>query len=70
MKLPQFVTRGSIAEKLDEPVQRVGHILATRRHIAPITKIGAAFLYDRGAIRLVRIEIEQMEARRSKSVPA
>lgn len=63
----QLITRGVIAEALNQPVQRVGHVLATRRHIAPIAKVGVANLYNKDAIRLVRIEIDRIESRPRKT---
>ena len=62
----KLITRGVIAETLGQPVQRVGHILATRRHIAPIARVGVANLYNKDAIRLVKIEIERIESRPRK----
>ena len=66
----KLITRGVIAETLGQPVQRVGHILATRGHIAPIAKVGVANLYGQDAIGLVRIEIERIELRQRKTTPA
>lgn len=70
MSTLQIITRGVIAEALDQPVQRVGWILATRRHITPIAKMGVANLYNKDAIRLVEIEIERIESRQRKAVLA
>lgn len=63
---PQLITPGVIATELGEPLHRVLHVLATRRHIRPAARAGTLRLYDRAAVAMVRHEINLIEARRSQ----
>jgi hypothetical protein len=67
-KIPRLVTAGVIAAELCEPLHRVLHVLATRRHIRPSARAGTLRLYDRRAMALVRAEINTIDARRCRNV--
>jgi hypothetical protein len=63
---PRLITPGVIARELGEPLHRVLHILATRKHIRPSARAGTLRLYDRAALAMVRHEINTIDARRSE----
>jgi hypothetical protein len=53
-----------IAAELGQPLHRVLHILATRRHIRPAARAGTLRLYDRRAVAMIRHELNAIDARR------
>jgi hypothetical protein len=63
--VPRLLTPGRLAEELDVGLPRVLHILATRRHIQPVARAGILRLYSRDVIRLVRHEINAIDARKA-----
>jgi hypothetical protein len=63
--LPRLVTSGVIAAEVGQPLDRVRHVLATRKHIRPAALAGMVRLYRRSAIAQVRYEINLIDARRS-----
>jgi hypothetical protein len=65
---PQLITPGVIAAKLNVPLHRVLHVLATRPHILPAARAGTLRLYDRQAVAMVRHEINAIDARRCRKV--
>jgi hypothetical protein len=64
MTAPRLITPGVIARELEEPLHRVVHVLATRDHIQPSARAGTLRLYDRGAVAMVRQELNAIDARR------
>jgi len=58
---PQLITPGAIARKLDQPIHRVLHVLATRPAIRPAARAGRIRLYDRDAVEQVRLEIARID---------
>lgn len=64
---PRLQTTGVIAEKLDVPLHRVLHVLATRGHIRPAARAGILRLYDNEAVEKIRQELESIEAIRQLS---
>lgn len=65
---PQLRTVGRMAAELGEPIHRITHILATRRHIRPSARAGVLRLYDAGAVELVKEELLTMRLYR-REVP-
>ena len=63
---PRLITPGIIAAELRQPLHRVQHVLATRRHIAPSARAGTLRLYDRRAVAMVRHELNAIDARRCR----
>src|SRR5690606_4920420 len=61
---PQLITPGAIARKLDQPIHRVLHVLATRPAIRPAARAGRLRLYDHAAIGQVRSELARIDAAR------
>ena len=66
MSEPKLITPGRIAAEVNEPLHRVLHILATRRHIRPAARGGTIRLYRRDAIAQVRHELNAIDARRNR----
>jgi len=68
--VPRLITVGLLAAELGEPLHRVLHVLATRRHIRPCARAGTLRLYERRAVAMVRHELNAIDARRCrKAVP-
>jgi hypothetical protein len=67
---PQLITAGVIARELHQPLHRVLHVLATRRHILPAARAGTLRLYDRRTVAKVRYELNTIDARRCRRVVA
>ena len=65
---PKLITPGVIAEELREPLHRVLHVLATRKHIRPSARAGTLRLYDRRAVAMLRPELNAIDARRCRKV--
>ena len=65
---PKLITVGVIADELDEPLHRVLHVLATRKHIQPVAYAGTLRLFDRRAVAMVRHELNAIDARRCRKV--
>lgn len=65
-RLPAFNTVGRIAERLGVRLHRVLHVVATRHHIRPAARAGAARLYDETAVAQIRHELNAIDARRSE----
>jgi hypothetical protein len=63
---PRLITSGVIAAPVGEPLHRVLHVLATRRHIRPSARAGTLRLYDRRAVAMVRHELHAIAARRNR----
>ena len=61
---PKLITSGVIAAEVNAPLHRVLRILATRPHIRPAARAGTLRLYDRGAVAMVRHELNAIDARR------
>lgn len=66
--VPKLITPGVIARELGVPIHRVLNVLRTRPHIRPSAKAGTLRLYHRGAIAMVRHELNAIEARRAEGV--
>ncbi len=64
--VPKLITPGVIAAELNEPLHRVLHVLATRRHIRPTARAGTLRLYNRKVIAMVRHELNAISARRTR----
>lgn len=62
-------TPGVLAADLGVPLHRVLYVLRTRRHIRPTASAGRLRLYDRGALDLIRHELQAIDARRVNGVP-
>ena len=67
---PALTTPGVIARELEQPLHRVLHVLATRKHIRPTARAGTLRLYDRQAVAQVRHELNAIDARRSAKAVA
>jgi hypothetical protein len=65
---PRLITPGVIAAKLQSPLHRVLHVLATRQHIRPAARAGTLRLYDYRAVAMVRRELNAIDARRCRKV--
>jgi len=63
---PKLITPGVIARELREPLHRVLHVLATRKHITPSARAGTLRLYDRRAVAMVGDELNEIDARRCR----
>ena len=63
---PKLITPGVIAEELREPLHRVLHVLATRKHIRPSARAGTLRLFDRRAVAMIRYELNLIDARRCR----
>ncbi|MHB1035124.1 MAG: hypothetical protein ACYC35_28765 [Pirellulales bacterium] len=63
---PRLTTPGRLAAELSEPLHRVLHVLATRKHIQPSALAGTLRLYDRTAVAQVRHELNAIDARRNR----
>ncbi|HEX6986068.1 MAG TPA: hypothetical protein VF170_11870 [Planctomycetaceae bacterium] len=63
--LPRLKTVGVVAALCGVPVHRVEYVLRTRRHIRSAAIAGAARLYDRRAVAMVRHELNAIDARRA-----
>jgi hypothetical protein len=70
MTEPHLITPGRIAAEVGEPLHRILHILATRRHIRPAARGGTIRLYRRDAIAQVRHELNAIDARRRRAQEA
>ena len=62
-KVPKLDTSGRIAAKLGVPLHRVTYIISSRG-IEPVARAGRLRLYDRGAVALIRHELNAIDARR------
>lgn len=62
--VPQLITPGAIARRLDQPIHRILHVLATRPAIRPAARAGRVRLYDREAVERVRREIARIDSNR------
>ena len=63
----RLLTPGIIAVQLGEPLHRVLHVLATRRHIRPAARAGILRLYSKDAVAQIRHELNAIDARRCRS---
>ena len=63
---PKLITVGIIAEELGEPLHRVLHVIATRKHIKPSARAGTLRLFDRRAVAMIRHELNAIDARRCR----
>jgi hypothetical protein len=64
--IPQLITPGTIAARLNVPLHRVLNVLRTRQHIRPSARAGILRLYDHQAVAMVRHELNAMDARRCR----
>ena len=63
---PQLLTVGRIATELSQPLHRVVHVLATRKHIRPLALAGRLRLYDKQSVAMIRHELNAIDARQCK----
>lgn len=63
--IPRARTVSVLAESLGASVSQVQYILRTRRHIQPLGKAGAAYIYPERAEAQIRYELNRIEARRA-----
>ena len=64
--IARFRTPGVLAADLGVPLHRVLYILQTRDHIQPAARAGRLRLYDRGAVALIRHELNAIDARQER----
>jgi hypothetical protein len=62
--VPTLLTPGKLAAELGVSLPRVLYVLATRSHVLPVARAGTLRLYSRGALALVRHELNAIDARR------
>lgn len=58
-------TIGRLAEKLRQPVHRIEYLIRTRPHIQHVARAGNARLYDEHVVRLLRHELNAIDARKA-----
>jgi len=62
--VPNLLTPGRIAARLNVPLHRILYVLATRRHICPSARAGTLRLYDNQAVAMIRHELNAIDARK------